>query len=141
MAEQLFPEPTVGILIFNPYGGLFLVKTHKWHDKYGVPGGHIELGESAVEAARREAREETGLEIRDLEFLCWQECVYDEQFWKPRHFIFLDFTAKMDKGDVVLNDEAEEFIWIDPKKALEELDVDSYTAFSIRTYLGRTGNP
>ncbi len=141
MTEQLFPEPTVGILIFNPRGELFLVKTHKWHDKYGVPGGHIELGESAVEAARREAREETGLEIRDLEFLCWQECVYDEQFWKPRHFIFLDFTAKMDKGDVVLNDEAEEFIWIDPKKALEELDVDSYTAFSIRTYLGRTGNP
>lgn len=52
MAEQLFPEPTVGILIFNPRGELFLMKTHKWHGKYGVPGGHIELGESAVEAAR-----------------------------------------------------------------------------------------
>ncbi len=139
MAEQLFPEPTVGILIFNPHGELFLVKTHKWHDKYGVPGGHIELGESAVEAAKREAREETGLEIRDLEFLCWQECVYDEQFWKPRHFIFLDFTAKMDQGEVVLNDEAEEFIWVDPQKALEELDVDSYTAVSIRNYLKRAG--
>ena len=139
MAEQLFPEPTVGILIFNPRGELFLVKTHKWHDKYGVPGGHIELGESAVEAARREAREETGLEIRDLEFLCWQECVYDEQFWKPRHFIFLDFTARMDEDEVVLNDEAEEFIWIDPRKALEELDIDSYTAVSIRSYLNRVG--
>jgi nucleoside triphosphatase len=118
MAEQIFPEPTVGILIFNPRGELFLMKTHKFRRKYGVPGGHIELGESAVEAARRETREETGLEIHDLEFLCWQECVYDEQFWKPRHFIFIDFTARIDKGEVVLNEEAEEFIWIDPQKAL-----------------------
>jgi len=139
MAEQLFPEPTVGILIFNPRGELFLMKTHKWHGKYGVPGGHIELGESAVEAARREAKEETNLEIHALQFLCWQECVYDEQFWKPRHFIFLDFTARMDEGEVVLNDEAEEFIWIDPQKALDELDIDSYTAVSIRAYLSRAG--
>jgi len=137
MAEQLFPEPTVGILIFNPNGELFLVKTHKWHDKYGMPGGHIELGESAVEAARREAKEETGLEIRDVDFLCWQECIYDEQFWKPRHFIFLDFTARMDEGEVVLNDEAEDFIWMDPQKALGELDIDSYTAVSIRNYLSQ----
>ncbi len=135
MTEQRFPEPTVGILIFNPRGELFLMKTHKWHGKYGVPGGHIELGETAVEAARREAKEETNLDIRDLEFLCWQECIYDEQFWKPRHFIFLDFTARMDKGDVILNDEGEDFIWIDPQKALEELDVDSYTRVSIRNYL------
>jgi nucleoside triphosphatase len=137
MNDQLFPEPMVGILIFNLHNELFLMKTHKWHGKYGVPGGHIELGETAIETARRETRDETGLDIRDLEFLCWQECVYDEQFWKPRHFIFIDFTARMDKGEVILNDEAEEFIWIDPKKALEELDTDSYTAFSIRQYLSR----
>ncbi len=139
MAEQIFPEPTVGIFIFNPNGELLLTKTHKWRGKYGVPGGHIELGESAIEAARREAKEETGLEIRDINFLCWQECVYDEQFWKPRHFIFIDFTARVDEGKVILNDEAEEFIWIRPQKALEELDIDSYTAVSIRTYLSRIG--
>lgn len=138
MTDQTFPEPTVGIFIFNPDGELLLTKTHKWRGKYGVPGGHIELGESALAAARREAKEETGLEILDLAFLCWQECVYDEQFWKPRHFIFIDFTAKTDHGEVVLNDEAEEFIWIDPQKALEDLNIDSYTAFSIRQFLRRT---
>ena len=137
MAEQLFPEPTVGILIFNPRGEMFLMKTHKWHGKYSVPGGHIELGESAVEAARRETKEETNLEIRNVEFLCWQECIYDEQFWKPRHFIFLDYTAKVDNVEVILNDEGEDFIWIDPQKALEELDIDSYTAVSIRNYLSK----
>ena len=53
--------------------------------------------------------------------------------------MFIDFTAKMDHGEVVLKDEAEEFIWIRPQKALEELDIDSYTAVSIRTYLSRIG--
>lgn len=33
------------------------------HDAWGFPGGAIELGESAQEAAIREAREETGLHI------------------------------------------------------------------------------
>ena len=139
MAEQIFPEPTVRILIFNPRGELLLTKSHKWRGKYSVPGGHIELGETAVDAARREIKEETGLEVRDLEFLCWQEYIYDDQFWKPRHFIFINFAAKMDEGKVILNDEAEEFIWVDPQKALEEPDVDSYTAVSIRTYLSRIG--
>ncbi len=103
-----------------------------------VPGGHIELGETAAEAARREAREETGLEISDLQFLGWQECIYDKSFWRARHFIFLDFTAHAADGPVVLNDEAQAYLWVDPAQALERLDIDPYTAVSIREVLRRT---
>lgn len=137
MRAQIFPEPAAGILIFNLRGELLLIQSYKWHGKYGVPGGHIELGESGVEAARREAKEETGLDVADIQFLDWQECIYDEAFWKPRHFIFLDFTARTINDEVVLNDEAEAFVWIAPSKALTELDVDLYTANSIRKYVGR----
>jgi len=45
MAEQIFREPTVGVFIFNPFGELFLLKSHKWPGRYVVPGGHVELGE------------------------------------------------------------------------------------------------
>lgn len=135
--KQQHPEPTVGVLIFNSRGEILLVKSHKWLGKYAVPGGHIELGETAAEAARRETKEETGLDISDIQFLCWQECIYDESFWKTRHFIFLDFTAHSDGREVILNDEAEEFIWINPRRAMGQLEIDSYTSASIREYLRR----
>lgn len=135
MGEQQYPEPTVGVLIFNSRREILLVKSHKWRGKYVVPGGHIELGETAVEAARREAKEETGLEISDIRFLCWQECIYDRAFWKARHFVFLDFTAYMNGGEVILNDEAQDFVWIDPGMAIKQLEIDSYTLVSIKEYM------
>ena len=75
MAEQLFPEPTVGVFIFNPAGELLLLQSHKWPGKYVVPGGHVELGEHIEEAAVREAKEETGLDIHDLEFINFQQFI------------------------------------------------------------------
>jgi nucleoside triphosphatase len=134
MAEQQFPEPTVGVFIFNQKGEVLLLQSHKWPDAYVVPGGHVELGERIEEAAVREAKEETGLDIYDLEFITFQQFIYDPAFWKQRHFIFFDFAAKTDSTDVVLNNEAQEYIWIEPKEALG-LELDAYTRTSIRVYL------
>ena len=38
----------------------------KKNGKYELPGGHIEVGESAIEGAKREVKEETGLDIINL---------------------------------------------------------------------------
>ena len=89
MTEQNFPHPTVGALIFNPEGKMLLVRSHKFHDKYVVPGGHIEVGEKMTDALIREAKEETGLDVYDVEFIFFQEFIQDESFWKNMHFIFL----------------------------------------------------
>jgi nucleoside triphosphatase len=137
MADQIFPEPTVGVFIFNPDGEILLVRSHKWHGKYVVPGGHVELGERIEQAAVREAKEETGLDIYDLNFVNFQEFIFDESFWKKRHFIFFDFACKTDSLTVVLNDEAQEHVWVKPEAALH-LPVDSYTRRSIQKIM--TGN-
>jgi nucleoside triphosphatase len=138
MAEQRFPEPTVGVFIFNQQGELLLLQSHKWPGAYVVPGGHVELGERLEETAVREAKEETGLDIYDLEFILFQQFIYDPAFWKHRHFIFFDFAAKTDSRDVMLNDEAQAYIWIKPAVALE-LKLDTYTRNAIEAYLKRTG--
>jgi len=134
MTRKRFPEPTVGVFIFNQRGELLLLQSHKWPGAYVVPGGHVELGERLEEAAVREAKEETGLDVYDLEFINFQQFIYDPAFWKKRHFIFFDFAAKTDSTDVTLNDEAQEFIWIEPKEALG-LSLDSYTRTSIEKYI------
>ncbi len=130
MAEQLFPEPTVGVFIFNTDNELLLLKSHKWPDKYVIPGGHVELGERMEDAAIREAKEETGLDVYDLEFINFQEFIYDPSFWKPRHFIFFDYACKTTSTDVQLNDEAEEYIWVRLDGAVR-LPLDTYTRTSI----------
>jgi nucleoside triphosphatase len=138
MAKQQFPEPTVGALIFNQEGELFLMKTHKFRGRYVVPGGHIELGEKMEDAVRREVKEETGLDVYDIQFLCFQEFVYDDAFWKKRHYIFFDFACRTDSTEVTLNHEAQEYLWAEPEEALK-LAIDSYTGVAIRKYLERSG--
>jgi len=130
MGEQVFPEPTVGVFIFNPSNELLLLKSHKWPGKYVIPGGHVELGERIEEAAVREAKEETGLDIYDLKFICFQEFIHDPSFWKRKHFIFFDYTCRADSLEVRLNDEAEEHVWVRLEAALH-LPIDSYTRYSL----------
>ncbi|MBN1645102.1 NUDIX domain-containing protein [Candidatus Woesearchaeota archaeon] len=134
MKEQVFPEPTVGAMIFNENGEIFLMKSHKWRGKYVIPGGHIELGESMKDALKREIKEETNLEIYDIDFLHWQEFIFDELFYKKRHFVFFNFTAKTDSENVKLNDEGQEFIWVKPEESLK-LPVEPYTVKAIEKYL------
>jgi nucleoside triphosphatase len=139
MPEQQFPEPTVGGLVLNAKGELFLMRSHKWRDRYVVPGGHIELGESLEEALRREIKEETALDVFDVEFLCFQEFIYDESFWKRRHFIFFDYVCRTADTEVRLNHEAQEYVWVEPQEALK-LPVDSYTRAAIQRYLQSDGS-
>jgi nucleoside triphosphatase len=132
--DQAYPEPTVGGLVFNAQGQLLVVKSHKWKGKYTIPGGHVEVGERLEDALRREIKEETGLDVHDIAFLCFQEYVGGDSFWEKRHFIFFDFTCQSDKAEVVLNDEAQEYRWLDPQEALQ-YPIDDYLRHSIHVYL------
>lgn len=136
MAEQQFPEPTVGALIFNPQGKIFLMRSPKWRNRYVIPGGHVELGEKVEEALKREVKEETGLDVYDIKFLNFQNVVFDKLFWKKRHFIFLDFACKTKTVDVVLNVEGSAYDWFPLKEALR-LPLEPYTRKTMKEYLKR----
>lgn len=94
----------------------------------------MELGERLEEAVIREAKEETGLDVHTLEFINYQQFIHDPAFWKKRHFIFFDFACKTDSTNVELNDEAEDFIWVEPRQALT-MELDTYTRHSVEEWL------
>jgi nucleoside triphosphatase len=94
----------------------------------------VELGERVEQTVIREAMEETGLEVHDLHFLCWQEFIHDPSFWKRRHFLFFDYACRVESTEVKLNDEAEDYLWVRPEKAFD-LPIDSYTRISLLEYL------
>jgi nucleoside triphosphatase len=129
-SNEHFPEPTVGALIFNDQNQLLIVKTHKWKGNYTIPGGHVEMGEYLEDALRREIQEETGLTMTTANFLCFQEFVYDDSFWQKKHFIFFDFVCRVEAGEVQLNDEAEEYAWVEIDR-IDEYPVDVYLKHSL----------
>lgn len=137
MPSHQYPEPTVGGLIFNPEGKLFLMRSHKWKDNYTIPGGHIELGERMEGALIREIKEETHLDIYDIEFILHQEFIYDDAFWKKKHFIFFDFAAKTNSTEVKLNHEAQDYIWVD-LDGVFDLPLDAYTKRAVEAYIDKS---
>jgi phosphoglycolate phosphatase len=114
------PISTVGALIFNPAGEVLMVRTHKWSNLWGIPGGKIKWGEPSEDALRREIKEETDLDITDIEFVLVQDCIHSKEFYRDAHFILLNYTCRCaGEPHVRLNDEAREFRWVRLEEALK----------------------
>jgi len=83
------PLPTIDIII-RLEAGIVLIKRKNPPLGWALPGGFIDYGESAESAAKREAKEETGLDVAQLELFG----VYSEPNRDPRHHtISVVFTA------------------------------------------------
>ena len=142
MVKQVFPEPTVGALIIDKEGKILLARSHKWFDRYTLPGGHIEVGESIVDAVKREVKEEVGLDVEVVEMLLVQEAIFAPEFYKKKHFIFIDFYCRSKDQQVSLDqDEIQDYIWVYPGAAYN-LKLDSFTRKTLDRYLERgRGSP
>jgi phosphoglycolate phosphatase len=118
--QHSIPHPiaTVGALIHDGRGRILIVRTHKWRDKWGIPGGKIKRGEPSLLALHREILEETALLIDDVHFVLSQDCIDSPEFMRPAHFILLNYIARAKTTDVTLNKEAQEFHWLHPAEAL-----------------------
>ncbi len=112
------PLATVGALIFNGADKVLMIRTHKWSNLWGIPGGKIKWGENSEAALRREIKEETGLKVKGIEFILVQDCIHSKEFYHDAHFVLLNYTCRCTgKPRVKLNDEAREFRWVTPVEA------------------------
>jgi len=97
------PVPTVDIIIEVP-GGIVLIKRKNYPPGWAIPGGFVDYGESLEDAAVREAKEETGLDITELK----QFHTYSAPGRDPRqHTISTVFIAR-GQGVLKADDDAED---------------------------------
>jgi ADP-ribose pyrophosphatase YjhB (NUDIX family) len=75
------PLPTVDIIIEIEAKGIILIKRKNPPLGWALPGGFVDYGESLVEAAIREAKEETDLDVK----LDKQLHTYSDPERDPRH--------------------------------------------------------
>ena len=89
------------------------------------------MGETMIEAVKREVKEEVGLDVQVGHMLLLQEAIFAPEFYKKRHFIFIDFACRSEKEQVKLDqDELQEYLWIYPGAAYN-LKLDSFTRKTI----------
>lgn len=100
------PFPTVDIIIRRGCQVLLIERKNPPHG-WALPGGFVDYGESLEEAARREGREETGLELTRLQ----QFRAYSEPSRDPRqHNISFVFSAET-TDEAVAGDDAAGVRW------------------------------
>ena len=128
--------PATGALILNQKDEIFLMKSPKWENQWLVPGGKVEKGDSMKETVRKEVREETNLEVKNIEMLEVKDGGNPDDFNRDTHFIFLNFVCEAKNTEVELDDrEATDHKWTKPEKALDTLDMNTSTRDFIETFL------
>jgi 8-oxo-dGTP diphosphatase len=110
------PLPGVGAVVWD--GRHILLERRgrpPAQDTWALPGGLIELGETAEVALRREVQEECGIDIRVGPILgLFQPIVYDADGRLLYHYVVVDFLAYYVAGDLTSGDDAAEVRWVEP---------------------------
>ncbi len=115
-AQGIVPRPRVGIgvLIKNVDGHILLGLRKGSHGEgeWSFPGGHLEFGETIFETAKREVREETGLNVEKLQLIS----VADEMRYiktDNKHYLNIGILAEYMGGDpqVMEPEKCEEWRW------------------------------
>ncbi len=102
------PIPGVGAVIIRD-GSILLIQRGRnpARGQWAVPGGKVGWGETLEAAARREVREETGLDVEIREPLWVGEVIGD-----THHFVLIDFRAEVIDGEVQPGDDAADAAWV-----------------------------
>ena len=108
-------------MIYSSDNKIILIKRKNIPYGWALPGGFVDEGESLEHAAKREAKEETSLEIELIEqFFTYSNPKRD----KRRHTISTVFIAKIRSGKMNAADDARDIGWFSMETLPEPIAFD-----------------
>jgi len=134
--------PSVTAIVTNEAGGILMI--HKTdNDRWALPGGGHDVGESIAETVVREVKEETGVEVEVTGIV--------GTFTDPRHVMAYDdgevrqqfsicFTTRLLGGELQTSSESKEVEWV-PRDALPSLDIHPSMRKRIDCFLSDRAEP
>jgi ADP-ribose pyrophosphatase len=131
------PRVAVGAVVFH-HGRVLLVRRSNppAQDQWAIPGGRVKLGESLRQAAEREIREETGVQVAAKDPVFTFEVIDRDSDGRIRfHYLIVDLEADFKEGQPSPGDDAADAAWISPS----ELDALSVSATTRRLLYERYG--
>jgi len=123
--EGLRPVPAVGVVCFR-HNDVLLIRRGQPPRKgeWSIPGGRIEAGEKACDAALRELHEETGVRAELIGLIDVVDAVFRNRAGTliTRHYVLIDYAARWRSGTPSAGDDADEAGFFAPHE-LDALDM------------------
>jgi len=115
--SRLYPNrPIVGVGAVILQNGRILLEKRKndpGRNKWSIPGGLVELGESLEQTVIREVQEETGLDVDAPELMdVVNQTTLDDSGRVKYHFVVVDYVVKLKGGTARAASDAAELEWV-----------------------------
>lgn len=114
-------QPKLGAIAVVHHDGRFLLVKRKKEpnaNTWGFPGGHVELGETALAAAVRELAEETGVTGRAERYLTNVDAItYDNDGAVQFHYLLAVVICTYQSGTPLAADDVSDAGWFTPAQA------------------------
>ena len=115
-----YPEqPLIGVGAVIVSGGRVLLvrrDTEPLRGEWSVPGGMLELGEKLREGVRREAMEETGLDVEPGEVLDVFDSIFTDALGRTQyHYVLIDYLCRPVSGEAQAGSDVSDVRWVTPE--------------------------
>lgn len=138
-----YPEqPIIGVGAVIVEGGRALLvrrATEPLKGEWSVPGGMLELGEKLRDGVRREALEETGVEVEPGEVLDVFDSIFtDVQGRTQYHYVLIDYLCRPISGQATAGSDVSDVRWVSAE-ALPAIGLRESIEQVVRKGLSRAG--
>lgn len=130
MDIQNRPKVGLGVYILNQEGQILLTKRQGSHGagKWCAPGGHLEFGQSFLECAAMEAKEEVNIDVTSVRFLTATNDIYEGE---SKHYVTIHCLATGWSGEakIMEPDKCAEIKWFSTHELPKEMFLSNANFF------------